>query len=314
MKVLLECQNGLGDKILDILGFSVFCDYYNFQPVVNWDSKPFHFYWGKNDYDLRLLKFDKNIQFTINSKKFSDRIESPNPSSSLSPYKVFTYLKKSHPDITFEEVSEKFVKKAKELVKASPFVERCIPKGIENAYGIHLRFSDKVKKEYNPRFEHNLRDFVMIRETILEDLDTIIQNDSEPAFLVVSEDLKWRQEFLYALQGIADKHKKPIKILEPEYINDQDFTGLESVVDMFSLSRTKLIFQGVKYSTFSILASLLGTNKLVNYSNLCEAHDISLIHTWSSVIDINGEKSFDQEQLKRVCEYIEDIQAKSSEK
>lgn len=307
MKVLLECQNGLGDKILDMLGFSVFCDYYGFQPVVNWDSKPFHFFWGKNYYDLRLLKFDHSIQFTVNNKKFTDRIESPNPSSSLSPYKVFQYLKKTHPDITFEEVAEKFVIKAKELVKASPLTERCIPKGIENAYGIHLRFSDKVKMEYNPRFEHNLRDFRMIRETILEDLDTIIQGDPDPTFLVVSEDKAWKKEFLYALQGIGDKHKKSIKILEPDYINDDNYQGLESVVDMFSLSRCKLIFQGVKYSTFSILASLIGSNKLVNYSNLCESHDTCLIHTWNSVIEINGEKNFNTEQLDKVCAYIEDI-------
>lgn len=307
MKVLLECQNGLGDKILDIIGFSVFCDYHNFQPVVNWDSKPFHFQWGKNYYDLRLLKFDHSIQFTVNNKKFPDRIESPNPSSSLSPYKVFQYLKKTHPTITFEEVAEKFVTKAKELVKPTPFTERCIPKGIENAYGIHLRFSDKVKTEYNPRFEHNLKDFHMIREMILEDLDTIIQGDPNPTFLVVSEDKAWKQEFLYALHKIADKYNKSIKILEPDYINDQEFVGLESVVDMFALSRTKLIFQGVKYSTFSILAALLGSNKLVNYSNLCESHDTCLIHTWNSVIEINGEKNFDTEQLDRVCAHIDDI-------
>ena len=307
MKILLECQNGLGDKILDILGFSVFCDYHKFQPVINWDSKPFHFHWGKNYYDLRLLKFNPSIQFTINSKKFPDKIESPNPSSSLSPYKVFQYLKKTHPEIKFEEVAEKFVIKAKELVKPTEFTERCMPKGIENAYGIHLRFSDKVKMEYNPRFEHNLKDFVMIRETILEDFDTIIEHDIEPAFLVVSEDKAWKREFIYSLQGVADKHKKTIRILEPDYINDQEFVGLESVVDMFALSRTKLIFQGVKYSTFSILAALLGSNKLVNYSNLCESHDTCLIHTWNSVLEINGEKSFDTEQLDKVCEYIEDI-------
>jgi len=308
MKILLECQNGLGDKILDVLGFSVFCDYHNFQPVVNWDSKPFHFHWGKNYYDLRLLKFNPSIQFTINSKKFPDKIESPNPSSSLSPYKVFQYLKKTHPTITFEEVAEKFVKKAKELVKPTEFTERCIPKGIENAYGIHLRFSDKVKEKYNPRFEHNSQDFHMIRATILEDLDTIIAHDKDPTFLVVSEDSKWRQEFVYELHKIGDKHNKAIKILEPDYINDDNFVGLESTVDMFALSRTKLIFQGVKYSTFSILAALLGSNKLVNYSNLCESHDTCLIHSWNSVIEINGEKSFDTEQLDRVCEYIEDIQ------
>lgn len=61
---------------------------------------------------------------------------------------------------------------------------------------------------------------------------------------------------------------------------------------MFCLSKCKEILQGVKYSTFSILASLLGNNKLRNYSKYTDSFDICLIHTWSSV-EINNNKNFD---------------------
>ena len=83
---------------------------------------------------------------------------------------------------------------------------------------------------------------------------------------------------------------------------------------MFSLSRCKVIIQGVKYSTFSILASLLGNNKLINYSSICESHDTCLIHTWNSVVEINGEKSLDKENLQKVCKFIDNIIVVTNEK
>jgi hypothetical protein len=69
---------------------------------------------------------------------------------------------------------------------------------------------------------------------------------------------------------------------------------------MFCLSKCKEILQGVKYSTFSILASLLGNNKLRNYSNNTDSYDVCLIHSWSSSIEINGNKNFNIEKHKNV--------------
>jgi hypothetical protein len=80
------------------------------------------------------------------------------------------------------------------------------------------------------------------------------------------------------------------------------------ILDMFSLSKCKEILQGVKYSTFSMTASLLGKNKLRNYSRDLPTKDISLVHSWNSAIEINGEKNFDAEFHKKVTEGVQDIQ------
>jgi len=64
---------------------------------------------------------------------------------------------------------------------------------------------------------------------------------------------------------------------------------------MFLLSKCKEILQGVKYSTFSILASLLGNGKLRNYANHIDSNSICFIHAWNSVVEINNRKNYDEE-------------------
>jgi L-rhamnose mutarotase len=77
---------------------------------------------------------------------------------------------------------------------------------------------------------------------------------------------------------------------------------------MFCLSKCKEILQGVKYSTFSILASLLGNNKIRNYSKYINTDDVCLIHSWSSVIEINNNKLFDIELHKKITNNTINIQ------
>ena len=74
------------------------------------------------------------------------------------------------------------------------------------------------------------------------------------------------------------------------------------------LSKCKEILQGVKYSTFSILASLLGNNKMRNYSNYIDSNDVCLIHNWASVIEINNNKNLDIEHHKKITDGIPNLQ------
>ena len=76
---------------------------------------------------------------------------------------------------------------------------------------------------------------------------------------------------------------------------------------MFCLSKCKEILQGVKYSTFSILASILGNGKLRNYSNYTNSYNICLIHSWSSVIEINNKKNTDIENHKKISNTITNL-------
>ena len=64
---------------------------------------------------------------------------------------------------------------------------------------------------------------------------------------------------------------------------------VNSVLDLFALSWCKEILQGVKYSTFSMSAAIIGNCKLRNYSHL--VNNINLVNAWNTVIEINGKKS-----------------------
>ena len=47
--------------------------------------------------------------------------------------------------ISFEEISNDFINQARKIIKPSDIILSKIPENIENAYGIHLRKSDRGK-------------------------------------------------------------------------------------------------------------------------------------------------------------------------
>ena len=61
---------------------------------------------------------------------------------------------------------------------------------------------------------------------------------------------------------------------------------------MFCLSRCKTIVQGIKHSSFSLVAALIGNCKLYNFSN-----QSSLLDIYKSVIDTNDKKHHSIEKL-----------------
>ena len=286
---------GLGDKLLDLIGFYVICKYLNYKPNVTFNDDN---HWGS--YDMKLFNL-KDISI-LNSNNQSNNqisnfyINSPNPSSSLCPYKVFVFLTKFLPNISFEQISNDFVLYAKDIIKPSEIIMSKIPNGIEKAYGIHLRKSDKVQNNNNKidiRHISTINDFLKITNKLLRNVENIIKTEKEAAFLIVSEDYHWKIKITRIILKIAIKNNKKIKILNIDYTNSNDYNNFNSVLDMFCLSKCKEILQGVKYSTFSILASILGNGKLINYAHHTNTYSICLIHTWSSVIEINNKKNYD---------------------
>jgi hypothetical protein len=294
MKVSITLRNGLGDKLLDLIGFFIICKYLNYTPYVSFDNHG-AFAWGGTHYDNRLFNFN---EINISHEPCEYYVYSPSPSSSLSPYKVYEFIKRFIPEITFEQISNDFVVYSK-IIQPSDIILSKIPKNIEKAYGIHLRKSDKVYNNCDMRHENSTNDFIIIINKLMEDITNIIIQESEPMFLVVSEDNKWKNDITMYIMNISRKHNKKTKIIELDYTND-NYSNFPSVLDMFCLSKCKEILQGVKYSTFSIVASLLGNHKLRNYSKYLDSYPICLIHAWSSVIDINDQKCFDQEHHRKV--------------
>ena len=298
-------NNGLGDQFLDLIGFYVICKYLNYNPIISFNNNC-NFDWGNNNYDMQLFSLKDISIAKTNEKNCNYYVNSPNPSSSLCPYKVFVFLKKFRPNISFEQISIDFVLYGKDIINPSTIITSKIPNGIENAYGIHLRKSDKVKNNKNTnrldiRHENLINEFVIITNKLLDDVASIIKNELEPSFVIVSEDNNWKNEIKDIINNIAVENKKQIKILSIDYANENNYNNYKSVLDMFCLSKCKEILQGVKYSTFSILASILGNGKLRNYAHYTNTYNICLIHSWSSVIEINNIKNMDIEIHKRVA-------------
>ena len=315
--------NGLGDKLLDLVGFSILCRYLNYKPHVqflNNGKQP----WGTPAYDIQLFNFSDDvvvlnstsstttttttITTTAESESTAFYVNSYNPSSSLCPYKVYQFINQFIPDITFEQISNDFVTYSKQIITPSQAISSNLPTDIEKAYGIHLRKSDKVSDTCDIRHENLSSEFKIIVNKLLEDVKHIILTDPEPIFLIVSEDAQWKQEVCNIIVTISEKNHKAIKILDIDYSNKNNYFNYSSVIDMFCLSKCKEILQGVKYSSFSILASLLGNNKIRNYAKYCNSYDVCLIHSWSSAINVNGSKNFDKNFHEKITSTVKPIE------
>jgi hypothetical protein len=297
-------SNGLGDKMLDLIGFFIICKYLNYMPNFMFDTIQY-FAWGNSNYDINLFDFN-HVRISLH-KDFPFYVNSPNPSSSLCPFKVFSFLKSFLPEITFQQISRDFSLYAKQMIQPSKIILQNIPSNIENAYGIHLRKTDKINDNSDTRHVNTTQEFDIIIRHLLSDVRNIILYEKDPIFLVVSEDLNWRLTFIDIMHFFAGFYNKKIQILQVDYDIHDSFSNFNSVLDMFCLSRCKEILQGVKYSTFSILASILGNMKIRNYSVFTDSYDTCLIHVWSSVIEINSCQNFDLHFHHTITSSVENI-------
>lgn len=303
--VSITLFNGLGDKLLDLIGFSVLCKYLNYKPNVIFYNNSY-FDWGNNNYDIKLFNFN---EITISDDKCNFYVNSSNPSASLCPYKVYEFIKHFLDEITFEQISNDFAEYSKKIIQPSEIILSKIPNNIEKAYGIHLRKSDKLNNMGDIRHENKIIEFQIITNKLLDDVKNIIITEEEPTFLIVSEDNNWKLEIKNLITNISKNNNKQIEILDIDYDNKDNYFNYTSVLDMFCLSKCKEILQGVKYSTFSILASLLGNNKIRNYAKYTDSYDVCLIHNWSSVIEINNNnKIFDIELHKKITNGVVNIE------
>jgi len=297
-EISFVCKNGLGDKLLDVIGVYIICKYLSYELIIDFNKDTMYFAWGNNNYDERLFIFD---YFGLSNGSFDYFIESINPSASLCPYNVYLFLLEHIPTITLEEIINFYKETVSTIIKPSSVIESRIPLGISNAYGLHLRKTDKINN--NGQFSHENTDieFDIIIEKLLESVDEIAITEKDPTLLIVTEDIDWKRT-------ITDKIKKKhpqIIFLEPDYENHENYNNLNSVLDMFCLSKCKHIIQGVKYSTFSILSALIGKNKLTNFSEHLLHNNDCLIHNWSIVLNTNI--IVDMEKTIRISGYANKI-------
>ena len=307
---------GVGDRLCDIIGSYIISKYLGyklnvlFNPVIGTKHD-----WGINDiFDIRLFNFNNNNNIIIfnnendckNNYKYFIKIG--NASSSSSPYNLYKFIKNFNKDITFEEIIDNYCNYAKEIIKPSKIIEDNIPKNLNNSYGIHLRKTDKVNnKIHDMRHLSTIEEFNIMSNALFNDVCNIILTQENPSFLLTSDENSWKEYFKNQLLNFANDNNRTINFINVNYDNSNNYDNYNAILDLFCLSKCKKIFQDVKYSTFSIIASIIGNNQIINYSHLTDVHRYCLIHLYNPVVNINNSKTYNIDYINEIltaCELI----------
>lgn len=193
--------NGLGDRLLDVVGFTVLCSFFGVDKYIDWAA------FVKNRlYDVKLLQLPCDIKTKDTPADIV--VHNENQSVSLSPIHVFATLKRTFPDITFEEVVQRYISTA-QSIKPSCILEPYVP-DLRDHICIHLRRTDKLTNCGDMRHETNMLEYDAIMGRLMTYLNSLIDNGSSK-FYVISDDPEYKQVFIEKLHDIAKSHTLKVK-------------------------------------------------------------------------------------------------------
>lgn len=330
MKLILFCNNGIGDKLLDIIGLSTYsfitnqkCEF-----ILNDFIKDYNF-GMKNYYDIDFFIFNNIIikntynndnidnkeillvssKFNRNSKKYNNVSLENKPDDYIIPniiinnennieyyFHAISYspvnINKNLDKFSLEYISEIYNKIA-ENIQPSKYIESLIPNGLNNSYGIHLRRSDKIKsndeydikkKSYLHIWSNSIDEYNYIINKTKEYILNIIKKNNNELFFVCSEDKEYK---LYFQNWIIQNGGNIIRINEELLTENHKNEQILPILELFCLSRCKEIIQGIKYSSYSITAALIGKHKKI--TNFLDIDD-NFTNIFKSVLNINNSK------------------------
>lgn len=272
--------NGLGDQLLDILGgivVAIMLGRKAHSIVWNTISGGYNNILGILLYDMRLFDFTDipvDIQFytdesyvTLQHDKIPyTELQFVNPSASSSPRKVWKWLKELSVDVpTMEETIDLYHNLAHNI-KPSSVIKPYLLKmtNDEIVIGVHLRFGEKVIHDCTNNVSVNVNDHNVIVDMAIHDVLERIEENKNAVVFICGDNQSWNSEFKERLMHANEN----IKIISPPDIDqniEAEYIGIRAVRDMFCLSQCDIIIQTVGYSTFSLIASLIGGKTLQNY-------------------------------------------------
>ena len=276
-KVLrLHVSSGLGDHLLDVVGLSVLCASTDCVMDAVWE--PDH-RWG--EYSIDLFDFPEGIssvsRFPADAAVHDLRV---NTGLDLSPARMVADGRLPS-DVDVAEASARFVAAAGRTIRPGAGLVACIPPGLDRCVGVHLRCSDKIR----PRGQgcYPWETSVEEHERILGRLLTWINGaaSASPAplsFFVCSEDDAFRARF----EGLVSASAPGARFVRAETSEPLRATpGAQAALDLFCLSRCRCVLQGIKHSTFSLVASVVGRTPLVN---VADADPRSHVHLFAGCL------------------------------
>lgn len=263
--------NGLGDKLLDIIGMSVLCEIKSYAQSLVWINSGRRFAWGSSFYDADLFNFP--FEITNAASPNYDTLVVPNACVSISPCVIA-----EKEGVAINTIVEMFVKHAQTLFRGIadkiPVPEELLQNN-KTTIGIHLRKSDKIVRVASG-FETSVDQFRSIMNMLSERIASEMVDGN--SYFVCSEDKTHRDEFISFIKRFAKSRGfQNVTFVVPK----DTMTTFDAVRDVLYLSKCCSIYQGIQYSTFSTVAAIAGQIPLVNFA----VHDdTSLLHLYKDCI------------------------------
>ena len=270
MSLVRPCYTGFGDKILDLIGLAVvqriWCDRYPTAFLVMCNGEAH--WWG--EYAPNLVTH-RRVQMITNSDDIAGpySVVAGSCGCSVHPLKI-SELTGAPSAATFDMYKEEAG-----FVSPSDMVGASIPSDLRNCIGVHLRRGDKVNSSDTRLCTSNeeLHEIMQSLKAHVAGLGT-----KDQAFFVCSDDATARAD----MQAWLVEQGGLIRVAGEM----PDVKGLPAVVDFFSLSRCRMILQGIGYSTFSLAASVVGGVPLHNYWQRARWDEKCFLRWWAPVVDL----------------------------
>lgn len=306
--IYFKSYSGLGDKLLDIVSVLVYCKYNLHQPCIQWCTEEEEHPWGSGVFDSSLFQtnFNNHVRFVKEIPRDAQRIISPSTGAGLSIVVMFALLKHQ---VSMQTLVDDYINYARDAIRTSSAVERSIPNDLCDAIGIHLRRTDKIVEEGDFRHETHYDEYEIIIKRMKMFLEQTVKytNEKKMKFFVCSEDKAYKESFITWLNATCNRYGIDAVFLHPNIETTK--RGATAVVDMFCLSRCKLVCQGIKYSTFSMIACIIGNVPLYNFAEYDES---SLIHIWKPLfvlinpyLNIYWDRAVHLQEMRKAISYYE---------
>lgn len=243
--IRISIINGLGDRLLDVIGGATIALHLN--------TTGFVFGWDTNCtwecYDRSLMDFgNMPIHFVTPGVTYPDSMLSM-IQGGFHPY----HMIKKFQHLNLVDLCHQYRLFA-EQVKPTQKVKVCIPSNICHCYGVHLRRSDRLTNEDGSPHMTSHNELAKIVASTKEYISSLPKGSY---FYVCSENRDAKNEFEKWIGAECNG-----LCLSANYQPGVS----EAITDFFCLSMCREVIQCIKYSTFSMMAAMIGNTTIINLS------------------------------------------------
>jgi hypothetical protein len=270
-------ENGLGDQLLDVIGITVLANLFSCKAHCIWGQNKKSFPFGTGIYDRKVFDFDalsnlhiydSHEEFIKNNSTITivNTIQTLNPSATLSPSSVYSWLHLDKKEIEINDLIQMYN-------QVASLIGHRLDLSIEmdGVIAIHVRCTDKIQHS-----QSSIHLDVQQYEQVWSEILTMAARKQQSSFFICSESDAMRRKMTDDIRRVNPDAKFVIATYPDA--GTEDASKTKSVAtDLFMMSKCDEIHQCTNYSTFSILASLIGSRcKLVNY----RLDKPTLLHAW----------------------------------